>query len=510
MAQPFTIEPDPNPLDHPPTFLANGGAVGKLLLSLDAASSPLGPPDAWSASLKTTMATLLPAKAQIVLFWGAEFVALYNDAYAPSIGDKHPRALGRPAIENWRELWDDLEPLLRGVYETGETFAAKDRPFYIERHGRGETVYFDVSYSAVRETDGSVGGVLCIVTETTERVRFERRQAFLLELGQTLPSLADPLEIEATALRRLGEELGASRIFFGEDNGDGMTFQVHRDYLHDGRSAVGRHRYLAFGATLSGELHAGRSVAREDLAGERGMSLDEAASRARLGLGATLHVPVLRHGRLEALLAIHFAHPQALGEDSRRLAEEAAKLAWTSLTHARAELALRTSSAQLAAMFDQASAGIAVCDRNWRFTRVNDRYCEIAGRSRETLLGLRMQDILDPADFALPAAPGGGARRSDRRGVRDERPLRSPRRRYGVGAEPGHAAGGRAACRQRPALRVHGHQRAGTRRERAARTQRKPGRTCRDHARPARKRPGAASRGTQDGDGRPVDRRHRP
>ncbi|MEZ1842511.1 hybrid sensor histidine kinase/response regulator, partial [Pseudomonas putida] len=88
---------------------------------------------------------------------------------------------------------------------------------YIERHGRGETVYFDVSYSAVRETDGSVGGVLSIVTETTERVRFERRQAFLLELGQTLPSLADPLEIEATALRRLGEELGASRIFFGED-----------------------------------------------------------------------------------------------------------------------------------------------------------------------------------------------------------------------------------------------------------------------------------------------------
>ncbi|MCR3823152.1 M48 family metallopeptidase, partial [Pseudomonas aeruginosa] len=127
MAQPFTIEPDPNPLDHPPAFLANGGAVGKLLLSLDAASSPLGPPDAWSASLKTTMATLLPAKAQIVLFWGAEFVALYNDAYAPSIGDKHPRALGRPAIENWRELWDDLEPLLRGVWRVGQVPVSEGR-----------------------------------------------------------------------------------------------------------------------------------------------------------------------------------------------------------------------------------------------------------------------------------------------------------------------------------------------------------------------------------------------
>ncbi|MFO5842654.1 hypothetical protein ACLBPJ_30370, partial [Klebsiella pneumoniae] len=58
-----------------------------------------------------------------------------------------------------------------------------------------------------------------------------------------------------------------------------------------------------------------------------------------------LKVPVRRPGRVEALLATHFAHPQALGEDSRRLAEEAAKLAWTSLTHAPAGLALHTAAA---------------------------------------------------------------------------------------------------------------------------------------------------------------------
>jgi hypothetical protein len=143
-------------------------------------------------------------------------VALYNDAYAPSIGEKHPRALGRPAIENWRELWGDLEPLLRGVRETGQTFAAKDRAFYIERHGYGETVYFDVSYSAVHQNDGSVGGVLCIVTETTERVHFERRQALLLELGQAFPSIHDPEQIEADLIRRIGGELGAARVHIAE------------------------------------------------------------------------------------------------------------------------------------------------------------------------------------------------------------------------------------------------------------------------------------------------------
>ncbi|HWD49272.1 MAG TPA: PAS domain S-box protein, partial [Rhizomicrobium sp.] len=63
----------------------------------------------------------------------------------------------------------------RGVRESGKTFAAKDRPFYIERRGFGETVYFDVSYSAVREADGTIGGVLCIVSETTARVLAEQK-----------------------------------------------------------------------------------------------------------------------------------------------------------------------------------------------------------------------------------------------------------------------------------------------------------------------------------------------
>jgi two-component sensor histidine kinase len=123
---------------------------------------------------------MLPAQAQIVLFWGPEFVAVYNDAYAPTIGDKHPRALGRPARENWAELWDDLEPLLRCVLETGETVFAKDRPFYIERHGYPENVYFDISYSPIRDEAGKVAGVLCIVCETTERVVAQERQRLLL------------------------------------------------------------------------------------------------------------------------------------------------------------------------------------------------------------------------------------------------------------------------------------------------------------------------------------------
>ncbi|WP_439394950.1 ATP-binding protein [Bradyrhizobium sp. PMVTL-01] len=172
------------------SFLADGGELGAMMRALDWSDSPLGPPHRWSQALKTTVGMLLAAQAQIVLFWGPDFVALYNDAYAPGIGANHPRALGRPAIENWGELWDDLEPLLAGVRRTRTTFAAKDRPFYVERHGYGETSYWDVSYSAIPDDDGSVGGVLCIVSETTERVLGETQlrasEARYRELNATL------------------------------------------------------------------------------------------------------------------------------------------------------------------------------------------------------------------------------------------------------------------------------------------------------------------------------------
>ncbi len=105
----------------------------------------LGPPSSWPSCLRSAVDIILPSAAQIVLFWGPDFVALYNEAYAPSIGLRHLKAFARPAQENCSELWEDLEPLLRQVLKTGETVVAKDRPFYIERHGHPETVYFDIS-----------------------------------------------------------------------------------------------------------------------------------------------------------------------------------------------------------------------------------------------------------------------------------------------------------------------------------------------------------------------------
>lgn len=367
-------------------FLTHGGAVGALLQNGALNGSPLGAPGQWPDTLKTLMTTVFPVQAQIVVFWGPEYVALYNDTYAPTIGNKHPAALGRPAIEHWRELWDDLEPLLRGVRETGQTFSAKDRPFYIERHGRGENVWFDVSYSAVREADGSIGGVLCIVTETTERVQFERHQAFVLELGKILPSITLPEQIEATVLTRLCETLGNAQAFLAESHSADDNLFPHKPSSTTGPSSP-----LRLNAEQLGQLLAGKSV--------HAHSASTPASR--------LFVPVLRHGQLEAVLDVQRDSPAGFDSHEVHLAEEAASLAWLWINHARAEAALRASSAQLSAMFDQAGAGIAVCDLAGAIVRANDRYCEIVGRCREALFGLHIEDITHPEDAALHTLSGG-------------------------------------------------------------------------------------------------------
>ena len=158
--------------------------MGARMRQMDWSQTPLGPPAQWPQSLRSTVSMLLPSRAQIILFWGSELAVLYNDAYRPVFGAKHPHALGLPGRRAWSEIWDpQLRELLEGVVRTGEAFWAQDLLFEIARYGFPEETYFDVSYDPVRDESGAVGGVFCIVTETTERVVGQRRMALLRDLA---------------------------------------------------------------------------------------------------------------------------------------------------------------------------------------------------------------------------------------------------------------------------------------------------------------------------------------
>ena len=209
-------------------FLAGGGEMGERIRAFDWAKTALGPVDGWPQSLLSAVSMLLPSKAQIVCFWGPDLNTLYNDAYRPVFGAKHPHALGLPAREAWSEIWEGgLEDLFLGVLRSGEAYWAASRPFYLKRNDFLEETFFDVSYDPVRGESGEVAGLYCIVTETTAQVLGERR----------LQTLRDLSAVTAGA-RSIEEVMRASAAILEGDAHLDVPFALFYRLEDDGRRAV--------------------------------------------------------------------------------------------------------------------------------------------------------------------------------------------------------------------------------------------------------------------------------
>ena len=150
---------------------------------IDWSQTPLGPVDQWPQSLRTSIAIMLESLFAMVVAWGPEFRFFYNDPYRPVLGTKHPNALGKPGHEIFPEVWHAVGPEFERV-RRGEAFATQDWLLPIERAGYLENVWFTLSYSPIRDESGAVGGVLAVVSETTDRVQSERGLATLRELAR--------------------------------------------------------------------------------------------------------------------------------------------------------------------------------------------------------------------------------------------------------------------------------------------------------------------------------------
>jgi signal transduction histidine kinase len=213
--------------DTRPTFLAGGGEMGERIRGFDWSKTPLGPVEVWPQSLRSAVSILLPSKAQIVLFWGGDLVTLYNDAYRPVFGAKHPDVLGMPARQAWSEIWrGGLEVLFEGVLATGEAYWASNRPFFIKRHGFLEETFFDVSYDPVRDESGKVGGIFCIVSETTGRVLGERRLRTLRELGARaagVRSAKEACRVAAATMAENDPDVAFALLYLLEEGGRRAT-----------------------------------------------------------------------------------------------------------------------------------------------------------------------------------------------------------------------------------------------------------------------------------------------
>ena len=173
------------------TVFDGSGEMCSIMRAYDWKSSPLGPVDDWPQSLKTAVQILLSSRFSMWMAWGPELVFFYNDAYRKAtLGEKHPWALGRPAREVWSEIWNEIGPRIQTVLDTGMATWDEGLLLFLERSGFPEETYHTFSYSPLKDDNGKVAGMLCVVMEETNSVLGERQLAslkrFASELGTAI------------------------------------------------------------------------------------------------------------------------------------------------------------------------------------------------------------------------------------------------------------------------------------------------------------------------------------
>ncbi len=204
-----------------------GSEMGERIRAFDWSKTPLGPIERWPAALVSTLGVCLTAQTPMAIYWGAESWLLYNDAWRPVLGGKHPWGLGMPARQVWPELWPTIQHYYRSVLTTGEANWKSDELLPMQRFGYTEECYFDYSLNPIRGQNGQVEGILNIVQETTYRVLNDRRTRLLRELASlsgsaqheddacalTMQSLAtDPADLPFALLYRVDRTSGDATL----------------------------------------------------------------------------------------------------------------------------------------------------------------------------------------------------------------------------------------------------------------------------------------------------------
>jgi PAS domain S-box-containing protein len=206
--------------------LAGGGEMSTLMRRLDWSKTPLGRREVWPQSLRTAVDIVLSSRYAMFVWWGPHLVNLYNDAYRPFLGKKHPHALGQSARLVWAEIWHLIGPRTEAVMERGQSTFDEALLLVMERYGYPEETYFTFSYSPLRDDKGDVGGIFCAVTDDTSRVIGERRLQLLREVAAKAPETESPEQVCAAAATGL--------------SGNARDIPFALLYLSDGGARVAR------------------------------------------------------------------------------------------------------------------------------------------------------------------------------------------------------------------------------------------------------------------------------
>jgi PAS domain S-box-containing protein len=251
-----TVRPEP--------LFPGSGVMATQMREHDWSRSPLGPAENWPSSLRVATRICLTSRFPMIVWYGQDLRMIYNDAYLPLMGGKHP-ALGEPGAAVWSDIWHIVGPMLHSVLETGEPTWSEDLLLPMDRHGYWEETYWTYSYSPLHDEDGSVRGVFTAVTETTDRVIGARRLAVLQDLGAqagAAHTVEEACGLVSESLRRAQADVPYFALYLRDDSAAGLSLA---SVTPEAEAVAGTGRW-----PLAEAMHESRPLVVHDLPGRVG------------------------------------------------------------------------------------------------------------------------------------------------------------------------------------------------------------------------------------------------
>ena len=177
-------------------FLAGGGEMGGRIRCFDWATTHLGPIGGWPQSVRAVVALCVKSPLPTILTFGPKHVTIYNDAFIPMLGNKHPDgAFARPSAECWPEIGHIMGPMLDGVLDTGRAVLRRNVEIDLQHEGLVEENYFTMTFAPILAESGHVGGCFGTAINTTDQTVSDRRLCTLRDLAARAAEAKEPEDI---------------------------------------------------------------------------------------------------------------------------------------------------------------------------------------------------------------------------------------------------------------------------------------------------------------------------
>jgi PAS domain S-box-containing protein len=238
-----------------------------------------------------------------------------------------------------KTIWEALGTRLAAHHEPYLRAALAGEPAHWEHESRG---YFYTSHSVpLRSAAGDIHAVLAVSYDITERKLIEEKLRLLDAISEATRTAVDPKAVMTITTCLLGKHLDATRCAYADFDPDNDRFTVRYDWTAEGAaSAAGIYSLDRFGKRVAAGMHAGRTLILRDISRE--LEEDEGAGTfAAIGVQAAICCPLVKEGRLVAMMIVQQDAPRDWTADDAMLVEEVVERSWAHIERVRATEALR-------------------------------------------------------------------------------------------------------------------------------------------------------------------------